>query len=64
MSQDKLTLPRRRLLAGGALAGASLSLPGALREALAHAPLTVGFIYVGPRATSATTRPMPRVRRR
>ena len=49
MSQDTLTLPRRRLLAGGALAGASLALPGALRSALAQAPMTVGVIYVGPR---------------
>ncbi len=40
---------RRRLLAGGALAGASLALPGALRSALAQAPITVGIIYVGPR---------------
>ena len=52
MSQDRLIVPRRRLLAGGALAGASLALPGALRSALAQAPampLTVGVIYVGPR---------------
>jgi basic membrane protein A and related proteins len=42
-------LPRRRLLAGSALAGASLALPGALRQALAQAPLVVGVIYVGPR---------------
>ena len=49
MSQDHLILPRRRLLAGGALAGASLALPGALREALAQTPLTIGVIYVGPR---------------
>jgi basic membrane protein A len=40
---------RRRLLAGGALAGASLALPGALRSALAQAPISVGIIYVGPR---------------
>jgi basic membrane protein A and related proteins len=40
---------RRRLLAAGGLAGASLALPGALRQALAQAPLTVGIIYVGPR---------------
>jgi len=40
---------RRRLLAGGALAGASLALPGALRQALAQAPISVGIIYVGPR---------------
>ena len=40
---------RRRLLAGGALAGASLALPGALRPAWAQAPITVGIIYVGPR---------------
>ena len=50
MSQDHLILPRRRLLAGGALAGASLALPGALREALAQTPLTLGVIYVGPRS--------------
>ena len=49
MRQDHLILPRRRLLAGGALAGASLALPGALREALAQTPLTIGVIYVGPR---------------
>ena len=42
-------LLRRRLLAGGALAGASLALPGALRQALAQSPITVGIIYVGPR---------------
>ncbi len=42
-------LQRRRLLAGGALAGASLALPGALRQAWAQAPITVGIIYVGPR---------------
>ena len=40
---------RRRLLAAGALGGASLALPGALRSALAQAPITVGIIYVGPR---------------
>ena len=40
---------RRRLLAAGGLAGASLALPGALRTALAQAPITVGIIYVGPR---------------
>jgi simple sugar transport system substrate-binding protein len=50
MSQDLSTLQRRRLLAGGALAGASLALPGALREALAQTPLTLGVIYVGPRS--------------
>ena len=44
-----LNLLRRRLLAGGSLAGASLALPGALRLALAQAPITVGVIYVGPR---------------
>ena len=49
MNHDPLILPRRRLLAGTALAGASLALPGALRQALAQAPLTVGVIYVGPR---------------
>ena len=40
---------RRGLLAGGALAGASLALPGALRHALAQAPFSVGILYVGPR---------------
>jgi simple sugar transport system substrate-binding protein len=40
---------RRRLLAAGALGGASLALPGALRSAWAQAPITVGIIYVGPR---------------
>ena len=50
MSQDPLTLARRRLIAGGALAGASLALPGALRSALAQAPVTMGVIYVGPRS--------------
>ena len=41
---------RRRLLTAGALGGASLALPGALRQALAQsAPITVGAIYVGPR---------------
>ena len=53
MSQDPKTLAadllRRRLLAGGALAGASLALPGALRQAWAQSPITVGIIYVGPR---------------
>jgi basic membrane protein A len=42
-------LLRRRLLAGGVLAGASLALPGALRHATAQTALTVGVIYVGPR---------------
>ncbi len=42
-------LMRRRLLATGGLAGASLALPGALRSAFAQAPITVGIIYVGPR---------------
>jgi len=47
---DLLSDPtRRRLLAGGTLAGASLALPGALRGAWAQAALTVGVIYVGPR---------------
>jgi len=50
MSQDHLTLARRRLLAGSALAGASLALPGALRSALAQTPVTMGVIYVGPRS--------------
>jgi simple sugar transport system substrate-binding protein len=40
---------RRQLLAAGALGGASLALPGALRTALAQSPITVGIIYVGPR---------------
>jgi len=40
---------RRRLLTAGALGGASLALPGALRQAFAQAPITVGAIYVGPR---------------
>ena len=40
---------RRQLLAGGALAGAAATLPGAIRQALAQAPITVGIIYVGPR---------------
>ncbi len=40
---------RRRVLTGGALLGGSLLLPGALREAMAQAPLTLGVIYVGPR---------------
>ena len=41
---------RRRLLAGGALMGGAFALPGALREALAQTPLTLGVIYVGPRS--------------
>ncbi len=40
---------RRRLLAAGGLASASLALPGALRHALAQTPITVGILYVGPR---------------
>ncbi len=40
---------RRRLLAGGALAGAAITLPGALRQAWAQAPITVGMLYVGAR---------------
>ena len=41
---------RRHLLTAGALGGAGLALPGALRQALAQsAPITVGAIYVGPR---------------
>ncbi|MEW5881347.1 MAG: BMP family ABC transporter substrate-binding protein [Pseudomonadota bacterium] len=40
---------RRRLLAAGALGGASLALRGALPHAFAQAPITVGVIYVGPR---------------
>jgi basic membrane protein A and related proteins len=42
-------LDRRHLVAGAALAGASLTLPGAVRQAFAQAPITVGIIYVGPR---------------
>jgi len=50
MTRESLILQRRRqLITGGALAGASLVLPGALRNALAQAPLVVGVIYVGPR---------------
>jgi basic membrane protein A and related proteins len=53
MNDDFKTLAadptRRRLLAGSALAGASLALPGALRSAFAQAPITVGIVYVGPR---------------
>jgi len=49
MRNEDFILPRRRLLAGSALAGASLALPGALRQALAQTPLVVGVIYVGPR---------------
>ena len=48
-STDLHDATRRQLLAGGALAGASLALPGALRNAFAQAPITVGIIYVGPR---------------
>ncbi|TXH63056.1 MAG: BMP family ABC transporter substrate-binding protein [Burkholderiaceae bacterium] len=40
---------RRQLIAGGTLAGASLVLPGAIRQALAQTPITVGVIYVGPK---------------
>jgi simple sugar transport system substrate-binding protein len=40
---------RRQLLAGGALAAGGAVLPGAIRDALAQAPITVGIIYVGPR---------------
>ncbi|MBL8329301.1 MAG: BMP family ABC transporter substrate-binding protein [Rubrivivax sp.] len=40
---------RRQLLALGALGGASLALPGALRNAWAQSPITVGILYVGPR---------------
>ena len=50
MSQDHSTVARRRLLAGSALAGASLALPGALRSAFAQTPMTMGVIYVGPRS--------------
>jgi len=49
MRNEDFILPRRRLLAGSALAGASLALPGALRQAIAQTPLVVGVIYVGPR---------------
>jgi basic membrane protein A and related proteins len=50
MNPQTLILQRRRqLLMGGALAGTSLLLPGALRHALAQTPLVVGVIYVGPR---------------
>jgi simple sugar transport system substrate-binding protein len=50
MTDRTLMLPRRRLvLAGTALAGASLALPGALRRAWAQKPLVIGVIYVGPR---------------
>ncbi|MCU0775886.1 MAG: BMP family ABC transporter substrate-binding protein [Ideonella sp.] len=50
MSKDPRTLAtRRQILAAGALGGASLALPGALRSAWAQAPITVGIIYVGPR---------------
>ncbi len=48
-SSDHLDATRRQLLAGGALAGASLVLPGAIRQALAQTPITVGVIYVGPK---------------
>ncbi len=48
-SSDLLDATRRQLLAGGALAGASLVLPGAIRQALAQTPITVGVIYVGPK---------------
>ena len=44
-----LMTQRRQLLAAGALGGAALALPGALRSAWAQAPITVGVIYVGPR---------------
>jgi basic membrane protein A len=40
---------RRKLLAGSAVGAASLLLPGALRNAFAQTPITVGVIYVGPR---------------
>ncbi len=43
------TAHRRRLLAAGALGGAGLALPGALRSAFAQVPIMVGAIYVGPR---------------
>jgi basic membrane protein A len=50
MTHDTRTMAsRRQLLAAGALGGASLALPGALRSAFAQAPITVGIIYVGPR---------------
>ncbi len=40
---------RRQLVAGSAIAGAALVLPGAMRSAWAQSPITVGIIYVGPR---------------
>ncbi len=40
---------RRRLIAGGAFAGGALALPGALRQAFAQTPVTIGVILVGPR---------------
>ena len=50
---DDKTLPtdtlRRQVLAAGGLAGASMLLPGAVRNALAQSPIVVGVIYVGPR---------------
>lgn len=55
-------ISRRRFLGSSAmLAGASAmsGLLGASR-AMAQTPLTVGFIYVGPRMTLAIIRPMPK----
>jgi simple sugar transport system substrate-binding protein len=46
MNDSKLILPRRRLLAGSALALAGAA---AWRPAFAQAPLVVGVIYVGPK---------------
>jgi hypothetical protein len=55
---DKFNIGRRALL-GGAASAAALGLAGG---AQAQKPLSVGFIYVGPRTTTATTRRMPRPR--
>jgi basic membrane protein A len=43
---------------------AALGAVAASPLAFAQKPLTVGFIYVGPRTTSATTRRRPRPRPR
>ena len=42
-------LARRRLLTAGSLGGAALLLPGAVRQAWAQTPITIGALYVGPR---------------
>jgi basic membrane protein A and related proteins len=47
--RNVILIPRRRIMTGAALAGASLALPGALRSALAQTPVVMGVIYVGPR---------------